>query len=158
MFPEDSSEPNLMLWGGALLGVLMLLRLSSKIGWIARWPLAFIVGATAGLYMMIYFVSNAMNQVASTMRDVLSINPDSGAIIWSDTIGSLIIVIGVVTGLIYFFFSKEHKGLFGKSAKVGVWFLMITFGAHFGYTVMSRMSLLIGRMDFLLNDWLRLIN
>ena len=108
--------------------------------------------------MMIYFVSNAMNQVASTMRDVLSINPDSGAIIWSDTIGSLIIVIGVVTGLIYFFFSKEHKGLFGKSAKVGVWFLMITFGAHFGYTVMSRMSLLIGRMDFLLNDWLRLIN
>ena len=158
VFPEDGSEPNLMLWGGALLGVLMLLRLSSKIGWIARWPLAFIVGATAGLYMMIYFVSNAMNQVASTMRDVLSINPDSGAIIWSDTIGSLIIVIGVVTGLIYFFFSKEHKGLFGKSAKVGVWFLMITFGAHFGYTVMSRMSLLIGRMDFLLNDWLRLIN
>ena len=27
---------------------------------------------------------------------------------------------------------------------------MVTFGASFGYTVMSRMSLLIGRMDFLL--------
>jgi hypothetical protein len=34
---------------------------------------------------------------------------------------------------------------------------MITFGAAFGYTVMGRMSLLIGRLDFLLADWLHLI-
>jgi len=158
VFPEEGVEPNYLLWVGAFLGFLMLLRLSSKIGWIARWPLAFIVGATAGLYMMIYFVTNAMKQVESTMRDIVSINDVSGAIIWGETIGSLLIVVGVVTGLIYFFFSKEHKGLFGKSAKVGIWFLMITFGAHFGYTVMSRMSLLIGRMDFIFSDWLRLIN
>jgi hypothetical protein len=35
---------------------------------------------------------------------------------------------------------------------------MITFGAAFGYTVMSRMSLLIGRMDFLFGAWLGLIS
>jgi hypothetical protein len=34
---------------------------------------------------------------------------------------------------------------------------MVTFGASFGYTVMSRMSLLIGRIDFLLHDWLGMI-
>jgi hypothetical protein len=34
---------------------------------------------------------------------------------------------------------------------------MITFGASFGYTVMSRMSLLIGRIDFLFGDWLGMI-
>jgi len=33
---------------------------------------------------------------------------------------------------------------------VGVYFLMISFGASFGYTVMARMSLLIGRFDDLL--------
>ena len=69
----------------------------------------------------------------------------------------LIIFMGVFCGLIYFFFSKEHTGFFGGAATVGIWFLMITFGASFGYTVMSRMSLLIGRIDFLLVEWLKVV-
>jgi hypothetical protein len=69
----------------------------------------------------------------------------------------LIIFMGVFCGLIYFFFSKEHTGIFGAAATVGTWFLMVTFGASFGYTVMSRMSLLIGRIDFLLVDWLKVV-
>jgi hypothetical protein len=31
---------------------------------------------------------------------------------------------------------------------------MIAFGAMFGNTVMARLSLFIGRMQFLLKDWL----
>ena len=34
---------------------------------------------------------------------------------------------------------------------------MIAFGASFGYTVMARVSLLIGRIQFLLHDWLGVI-
>jgi len=33
---------------------------------------------------------------------------------------------------------------------VGIYFLMVSFGAAFGYTVMARMSLLIGRLDELI--------
>jgi len=145
--PENSSaEPNIVLWGGAILGFLMLLRLVPKVSWVSRWPLSFIVGATAGLYMMLFFVSNAMKQISSTIQPDLG---DSFATI----VGSITVIIGTATGLIYFFFSKEHKGAFGAAAKVGIWFLMVTFGASFGYTVMSRMSLLIGRMDFIFRDW-----
>lgn len=150
-------EADPWLWVGAVLGFLMLFRLVPKIGWISRWPLAFIVGATAGLYMMIYFVSNAMNQVSNTMMTLVVSNPETGMIIWNETIGSVVVAIGVISGLVYFFFSKAHTGVFGFTARIGVWFLMITFGASFGYTVMSRMSLLIGRMDFLFRDWLHLI-
>ena len=46
---------------------------------------------------------------------------------------------------LYFYFSKEHKGVFGKVTKVGIYFLMISFGASFGFAVMGRISLLIGR-------------
>ncbi len=155
VFPQEGDSPDYWLWGGAILGFLMLLRISNKIGWIARWPLSFIVGATAGLYMMLYFVSNALNQVADTMMPIVAYASDN-SVLWLDTFGNFIVVLGVVTGLIYFFFSKEHKGLFGTGAQVGTWFLMITFGASFGYTVMSRMSLLIGRLDFLFGDWLGL--
>jgi hypothetical protein len=155
IFPPDGAVGDAWLWGGAILGVLMLCRLSRKIGWIARWPLSFIVGATAGLYMINYFVSSAMIQVASTMQSLVV--TDAGGIAWQATIGSVVVAVAVVSGLIYFFFSKEHTGAFGGVAKVGIWFLMITFGASFGYTVMSRMSLLIGRMDYLFGDWLGLI-
>ncbi len=136
---------------GAIFGVLMLLRLVPKIGWISRWSLALVVGTTAGLYFTRYLVSNGMVQVQYTIIPLyIKGNP-------AQTIGNLVIVIGTFSGLIYFFFSKEHKGAFGGLAKLGIWFLMLSFGASFGYTVMSRMSLLIGRMDFLLGTWLGLI-
>ena len=63
---------------------------------------------------------------------------------------SIIILIGVLSGLIYFFFSKEHKGIIGKVSRVGVYFLMIKFGASFGFAVMGRISLLIGRFEELI--------
>jgi len=63
-------------------------------------------------------------------------------------------VVGVFCGIVYFFFSKEHKGVTGATASVGIWVLMIGFGSTFGFTVMSRVSLLVGRFEFLLNRWL----
>ena len=137
---------------GAIFGVLMLLRLFPKIGWLSRWSLALVVGTTAGLYFTRYLVSNGMVQVQNTIIPLYV----KGNL--SQTIGNLVIVIGTFSGLIYFFFSKEHKGAFGGLAKLGIWFLMLSFGASFGYTVMSRMSLLIGRMDYLLGTWLGLIH
>ncbi len=144
-------EGDLTLLVGVVLGVMMLLRLSNKIGWIARWPIAFIVGATAGLKLMVYLVTDAIAQVDASVRNMIGL--DAVGMI----IGQSVVLIGTIAALIYFFFSKEHRGAFGFAAKLGTWILMITFGASFGYTVMSRMSLLIGRVDFLLTDWLKLI-
>ncbi len=144
-----------MMSVGGLFGVLMLLRLFPKIGWISRWPMAVVVGATAGLYFINYFVSNGIIQLAATAGP-LQRYTDTGALDWWATISQGILVVGTLAGLIYFYFSKEHKGAFGGVAQFGVWILMITFGASFGYTVMSRMSLLIGRMDYLMGNWLGL--
>jgi hypothetical protein len=76
---------------------------------------------------------------------------------WFTSLNNILLTVGVITGLIYFFFSKEHKGALGVGSKIGIWFLMISFGASFGYTVMSRMSLLIGRVYFLMGNWLHLL-
>jgi hypothetical protein len=129
---------------GGILGFIMLLRLFPKIGWISRWSLAFVVGTTSGYFFINYLVSNGLKQVE---KSILSFN----------SIGNIVLIVGTFCGLIYFFFSKEHKGAFGGLARIGIWFLMITFGASFGYTVMSRMSLLIGRMDYLFGTWLGMI-
>ncbi len=157
VFPREGTQRAddwYMLFVGATLGVMMLMRLLPKVGWISRWPLAFIVGATAGINLIIYFASNVMVQVEDTVRPLFGNNYEATLY---DIFGNIVVAIGTFTGLIYFFFSKEHKGAFGGAAKIGIFFLMVTFGASFGYTVMSRMSLLIGRIDFLLTDWLRII-
>ena len=71
------------------------------------------------------------------------------------SLSNLILIVGVVTTILYFYFSKPHKGVLGGAARVGVVFIMISFGASFGYTLMARISLLIGRLYFLLHDLLR---
>ena len=136
---------------GGFLGILMMLRLFPNVGWLSRWSLAFVVGTTAGLQFTRYLQSNGIKQVKGTILPLFV----SGNL--HTTIGNIVIVVGTFCGLIYFFFSKEHKGAFGGAARVGIWFRMITFGALFGYTVMSRMSLLIGRMYYLFSNWLGVI-
>jgi len=144
-----------------LLGILMLLRLVPKLGWLSRWPLSFVVGATAGLYFITYLQSNALRQLQATLVPILNFTDMASGkgptstlnAFFKQYLGNAVILVGTVSGLFYFYFSKEHKGWFGRSARVGIYFLMITFGASFGYTVMSRMSLLIGRIDFLISDW-----
>ena len=73
------------------------------------------------------------------------------------TIGNVLLVLGLLSTLIFFFFSKEHTGAVGGAARVGVYFLMVSFGASYGYTVMARVSLLIGRVMYLLDNWLGLL-
>jgi hypothetical protein len=73
------------------------------------------------------------------------------------SVNNLILVVGVITTILYFYFSKPHKGVLGAAAKVGIVFIMISFGASFGYTLMARISLLIGRLYFLLSDLLHIV-
>lgn len=136
----------------ALLGVFMLLRLIPKIEWISRYPIALLIGTTSGLAFLRYLKSDVLNQITATM-----INPFVGSN-WVNIVGQILLVVGTITGVIYFYFSKKHEGAFGVGAKIGIYFLMVSFGAAFGYTAMARVSLLIGRLQFLLGDWLGIIS
>ncbi len=77
---------------------------------------------------------------------------------WDVIVGNAVLVAGTLAALTYFFFSKAHKGIVGATARVGTWVLMIGFGASFSYTILSRIYLLVGRLLFLLRDWLGVVN
>ncbi len=139
-----------------ILGVMLLMRLSPKGAWISRWPLAFIIGTTAGIRLLGFIHADFLSQIRNSIIPLIVIS-DGGFEFW-DSVLNLILVLGVLCSLVYFFFSVEHKGLVGKTAKVGIWVLMITFGAAFGYTVMGRIALLAIRLEFLFDDWLWIID
>ena len=139
-----------------VLGIILLMRLVGPISWISRWAVAFVIGYTAGSNLPRYLGSDFITQVHATMdRSWIAVG-DNWLQTVMYTISSVVVVGGVVCGLIYFFFSKEHTGAFGKASRAGIYVLMIAFGASFGYTVMARVSLLIGRLEYL-GQWIRSI-
>ena len=127
----------------ALLGVLMFARFFPRIGWLTRLPLSFAIGSIAGIMFIQQLHGVILPQVSRTLLPL-------------DSLNNILIVVGVLSTLIYFYFSKPHTGPLGWVASGGIGFIMVAFGAHFGYTVMARVSLLIGRVQFLLVDWLGL--
>jgi hypothetical protein len=145
------------------LGAMLLWRLSPKGGWIGRWPLAFVIGTTAGVRLIGYMEADFLSQISATMIPLVVRAPvvsggELGQIDWGQSFQNCIVVFGVVFALVYFLFSVEHKGAVGKIARAGTWVLMISFGAAFGYTVMGRIALLAIRFEFLFDDWLWLID
>ena len=140
-----------------VLGIMLVMRLSNNVGWISRWPLAVIVGWTAGSQLPRVLDSDFTRQVAPLFKSLI-VFKDGSLDLYSPqgTLAAFVIVFGTLCALIYFFFSVEHKGVFGHMSKIGIWILMVTFGAAFGYTVMGRIALLVGRVEFLIVDFLKL--
>ena len=139
------------------LGIFLVLRLSERAGWISRWSLAFIVGTTAGLNFVQYLSSDFMMQIYQSFKPLIVTTSIDTVVSQSAlvcTISNILVFFGVFCGLIYFFFSVEHKGFFGVASRIGIWVLMVSFGASFGFTVMGRVALLVGRMEFIFHDWL----
>jgi hypothetical protein len=134
-----------------ILGFILLTRLVNRIAWLSRWAMAFVIGFAAGTNFTRYLQSDFVTQIHNTMLPLYEPGRAAGATVGS-IFSSIVVVGGVICAVIYFYFSKEHKGAFGKAARVGIWVLMTAFGASFGYTVMARVSLLTGRMRYLI-EW-----
>ena len=109
-----------------------------------------------GIFALLGYAVHSGNKLASAGTVILTIV--AGLLLYFHVLPSaaavqMIFLVGVFTVLIFFFFSIEHKGVNGSVSRVGLFFIMISFGASFGYTVMARISLLIGRFQFLLDDF-----
>jgi hypothetical protein len=137
-------DKNLLVIIPAILGLMMFSRLTRRKGYLARIPLAILIGAGAGVSIPAMLWARILKQMSASMLPLF-------------TVSGVIIFVGVITTLAYFYFSREQTGWFGYIAKTGTYFLMIFFGATFGYTVMSRVTLLIGRMEFLISDFMGIV-
>jgi hypothetical protein len=138
------------------IGLLMLTRYVPKAAWLSRYAFAFIVGVGSGLAIPRVISSYILKQIEDTVRPLMMLVPGEGlTFTWNllnpaSSLNTIIILAGVSSVLFYFFFSVEHTGPGKAVARTGILFLMIAFGAAFGYTVMARMSLLIGRLSDLI--------
>jgi len=150
-FFHRTEAPNYITLGGGVIGLIILLRMVPGFSWLSRWGIAFVIGFQTGLQLFSAINAYILIQVRAALVS-LFVPRNIGL-----TIRNWLQAGGTFTSLSYFYFSKEHKGAFGVLTRIGIWFLMISFGAAYGSTVMTRMSILIGRVYFLLSTWLGVV-
>jgi hypothetical protein len=132
-------------------GVLMFFRwLPEKYSWISRWSIAFVVGIGAGIVVIGQTQGLLLPQLRATLLPLATGD-------WKTNVNNLLVIIGTSSTLTYFYFSRRETGMMSKFSRLGIGFIMVALGAAFGYTIMARISLLIGRMIFLFGDWFHII-
>ncbi len=125
----------------ALLGVLMWTRFSQKWTWVSRYSIAIYIGVGSGVSVTIYLYTYLFKQLQATIAYPIGFDLAG--------VNQLLVVICVLASLVYFFFSTPHKGVVGAVSRIGIYVIMIGFGAGFGLTVMGRVALLVNRVIFL---------
>jgi hypothetical protein len=131
-----------LLYVPLFLGALLFSRWSKKYMWVSRSSMGFLVGTLSAVVMTGAIKAQLTAQVAATMMPLNSVN-------------NVIFFVITAAATIYFVFTLQTKWA-GPIITLGKYGMMIAFGATFGNTVMSRISLFTGRLQFLLFEWLKL--
>jgi hypothetical protein len=133
------------------LGLLFLAPFIPKLAWLARIPAAVAVGYAAGQALPAAVQGRLYPQTLSTVTAI----GDAGSA-WA-MINALIVLVGTVSVLAYFVMTVRRGPTLNAVSKVGVMFLMVGFGAVYGNMVISRFTILIGRLQFLFGAWLGIL-
>lgn len=151
LFTPLSRGEKLWLIPIAIVGAFYFARFIPRVSWLVRFPIAIALGYSAGASIPRSIDANILEQIKATIVTRATFAN------WQQGLWAVIILIGVVCTISYFFFSSERKGILKPASYLGIVFIMVGFGASFGYTVMARISLFIGRLQFLLGDWLGIV-
>ena len=157
---HDAGGGQWWLFFGLLIGLLFYTVYFPKLAWMNRFALMIAMGLAAGAVLQQFMGTMGPQIVASFKAPITGYSLDGAPPINNIAMGphlwihpfSLVFLFVLICALAYFFFSIEHRThVMRQPANIGRYFLMITLGAIFGTTVMGRFSLLIARLQFLLD-------
>ena len=140
---QPASEGKFLFLLPFCVGMLLFTRYVPKYSYLSRYPIAIMTGVGTGLTVRGAVVSDILRQVSAAIVPIKSLN-------------GLIVILGTIGVISYFFFTVKGKGpkMIGV---VGEWVMLAAFGASFGNAVAGRISQLIGRFNVVLGDWLGLM-
>jgi hypothetical protein len=126
-----------------LLGLGMYTVFVEKYRWMSRYSIATLIGVMLGVVTTGNLVPNIISQINST------ITAPSGTTLM-DWLNFFYVGIGTICALCYFLFTREHTGVLAPTTRLGRLVIMVGLGVMFGNTVLFRMSMLSGRIEYLL--------
>jgi len=137
-----------------LLGLLLFCKSSRVLSWLGNLSLAILLGVGAALAISGALLGTLLPQINATAdltRYVARYGPGLGLF------SGLVVLVGTAGVLLHFYYDASRKGRLAKLREqlvqtwggLGRWFIVVTFGALLAATFMSRLSLLIARIQFL---------
>ncbi len=138
-----------------VMGLLLLTKMTKRLSWLGAWSVALMLGVGAALAVGGALLGTLVPQTAAAINAEDSVGIVLGALM----------VIGTTGVLLHFYSNRYRDGLPARLrfqvvrwwGGVGRWFLVVTFGVILGVTVITQLSLLIGRIHFLLWEWLPIL-
>lgn len=131
-----------------LLGFLFLPRIIGRqVGsWLADIPLSLIFGVGAAVAFGGALAGTLIPQVLDTAHIATTGTP-------AELAGTVVLAIGVVMVLSYFYFTAGNRGgllrISAVSARMGRWVLMVTFGVFLAGALLTYLTALSDRLEFL---------
>lgn len=159
--PERGNPADLWLILAGVVGALWYFQFSKRYLWLNRIAVAVTMGAGAGLALKRSFfelfpqITKSFKPLFVTAAMLPGSDPQARLL---QSIEHIVFLAATISVLFYFFFVIRHeRAVIRGTARAGRWFLMITLGAFFGNTFMTRLSALVERFRFLLSEWLMVI-
>ncbi len=131
-----------------VLGLLLIPRIVGQQAgsWLANIPLGLLFGAGAAIALVGALVGTLYTQILATI-------PPAGTGLLQ-LIGLTILALGVVATLSYFYFTARRERGIGRIinslGKAGYWLLMLTFGFFFAGALVTYLTALSERFEFLI--------
>ncbi len=142
-----------------VLGLLLFTKLRTSWAPLGNLSIAFLFGVGGALAIGGALGGTLLPQLGAT---VVSLAPAQGL---ATIVNNLLLVFGTIGAFLSFRFitSTDRRPLRALNAVgrgwgyIGRWFVLIAFGAIFADTAVSRVSILIGRVYYLLHNWLHVV-
>jgi hypothetical protein len=145
-----------------LLGVLLFTKAFRRAGflsWLGSFSLATLLGVGAALALSGALLGTLKPQIdaASDLSLYAGTQPYSPALAW---FSGVLVLIGTTGVLLHFYFGGRQGGRLSELwrrlaqmwGRLGRWFILVTFAALLATTFMGRLSLLVGRIQFLIDS------
>ena len=94
--------PNFVVLIPGALGMLMFSRFFRRWDWLSRWPIAFVMGLSAGMTIPGVIQADLLGQLRGTF---LSVWPTADVTAWI-AFSNFLLIVGVICVLSYFYFSR----------------------------------------------------
>ncbi|MCX8168692.1 MAG: hypothetical protein N3E39_00490 [Candidatus Methanomethylicia archaeon] len=130
---------------GVILGLMILTLPFKKVRWISRYPAVFMMGLGFGVTIRGAVTADVVAQIRGSITP-----PTIATATPLDWFNFAWICLGTLLIISYFTFTIEHTGWYYYPTKLGRYILLVGLGTYYGNTVQFRMTMLAGRVQYLL--------
>ena len=157
-FPQTGFSQEMISATIALaLSVLLLLGLSQKTRWLGGISVAFVVGVGVAVAVGGAVMGTLLPQTSATFLSLLPVDSQTGAVDWEKALEALVIVVGTVATLGFFYYGGrqnlggkvERPAIVKPVAVVGQVFIGTAFGVMYAGALVASLAYFAERMESL---------